>query len=318
MSSPPSPSRRADDEHRGSATGGARPARRAAARTAAPHPQANGVLGPHPAAPAVHRGLAGDRVGRDGGQPAAAVRRRRAHPARRVAVAAVAGRRGGAAAGALLHQRAVRRLPRVLDPARVRRHRTVPAPPVLRLDALPAEPAAQGSRVRRPLRARRRRDPRDHPPAGAVRGLGDGVLGAALGAPARLRVLLHRVPVRRAVLAALPGRRRHLLPRRHQTRGSGTSGGRTTSWPGSGRTSCSSSTPTRSSAKGAMSRAGSCCGARPELERRSWPRPSPARQGSRTCSSTPARSSTCSWASGSSRSSPCSGSCASSPCATAA
>ena len=44
--------------------------------------------------------------------------------------------------------------------------------------------------------------------------------------------------------------------------------------------------------------AASCCGARPAPARRSWPRPWPARRASRSCSSTPAPSSRCSWASG--------------------
>ena len=68
----------------------------------------------------------------------------------------------------------------------------------------------------RAVRGRRRPDPGHLAGAGAVRRARAAVAGAAADPAAGLRVLLHRVPVHRPVLAAVARRRRHLLPGRHQ------------------------------------------------------------------------------------------------------
>ena len=132
-----------------------------------------------------------------------------------LAVAALAGRRRGRPPAALLRQRALVGLPPVLDAAGVRRHRAGAAPAVLRLDPVPAGPGAQAGRVRRAARAGAGQGAGHLAGAGPVPGAGAALQRAAADLPAAVRVLLHRVPVHRAVLAALPRRGGHLLPGRH-------------------------------------------------------------------------------------------------------
>ena len=94
----------------------------------------------------------------DGGQPAAAVRRRGADPGRRVAVAALAGRRRAACASCTSSSASAGRATTGSGRSGCSAAPSgCAAPAVLRLDPVPARPAAQVARVRRAVRAGRRR-----------------------------------------------------------------------------------------------------------------------------------------------------------------
>ena len=137
-------------------------------------------MGPRPAAAAVRHRVADHRVGVDGGQPAAAVHRRGADPAQGLAVAALARGPRGAPADPLLHQRAVARLPPLLDGEGVRRLQ-----PRGRTAGSPTGPATgspgviKSAVLARAARGRAGQDPRHLAGPGAVPGA-----RAALQAPA--------------------------------------------------------------------------------------------------------------------------------------
>ena len=122
--------------------------------------------------------------------------------------------------------------------------------------------------VRGAVRRRGGRDPGHLADPGDLRRARAALPGPAADPAAAVRVLLHRVPVHRAVLAALPRRRRHLLPGRHhhpllRRLGPGPRGR-----SGSRRTSSSWRTRTRSRTRAATCRPACCCGGRPAPARR--------------------------------------------------
>ena len=125
--------------------------------------------------------------------------------------------------------------------------------------------------------------------------------GSAVHLPDRHAARPRGRPVRRDLLVPVARRRRHLLPRRHQDPvlrrvgpGPGARAGqRERDVPRGSREDREQGRP--------RAVAASCCGGRPAPARRSWPRRSPARPASRSSSSTPARSRTCSSGSASSR-----------------
>ena len=174
-----------------------------------------------------------------------------------------------AAPGPLPRRGAVGPLPPVLVAAGLRRHRPRGAPADVGLDPVPAGPHGQDRPARRAVRGRRWRKVLDTSPVLAhLPGAGADLPGAAADPAAGVRVLLHRVPVHRPVLVAVPRRRRHVLPGRHQDPVHRRVGPGPRASTGSGRTSSTWRTPTRSRPRAATCPAASCCGGRPAPARR--------------------------------------------------
>ena len=193
--------------------------------------------------------LADHRLGGDGGQPAAAVRRRGAHPGS----SSRSGCCGWPAPSCVrqlhfLDQRALGGLPPVLDPAGVRRHRAVRC-----AGGSPTGPGSgsPGCSSGRSSSCCSRWSPAQiletSPGAGAVRGAGAAVVGAA-ATILQLAFAFFFIAFQfiGAVLAALPRRRGHLLPRRHHHPVHRRLGPGPRASSGSRRTSSSWRTPTRS------------------------------------------------------------------------
>ncbi len=172
-----------------------------------------------------------------------------------------------------------------------------PLGPDERLDPLPAGEGGEARRLPGRVGDRPRHDLRHVARPRHLRAAAADRRRAAVRLPARVRGVLRHLPVRRDLLVPVPGRRRRLLPGRHQDAVHRRVGTGQRPGPGQGEHGLPRGTRGRSRTRAATSRAASCCGGRPARARRSWPRRWPARPASPTCSSTPARSSTCSWAS---------------------
>ena len=122
----------------------------------------------------------------------------------------------GAAPDPLPDQRALVRVPPVLDQQGLRRLRAHHAPAVQRLDPVPAGPGAEVAVLDRVHRGRRRRGPGHLAVPRALPGAGPDLAGAAVHPAGHLPAVHRGHAVRRDLLVPVPRRGRDLLPRRRE------------------------------------------------------------------------------------------------------
>ena len=122
----------------------------------------------------------------------------------------------GAPAAPLLHQRALGRLPPVLDREGVRRVRAGHPPADLRLVQVPHLADGDLGGVDRDHRHRDRQDHPHHADPGPAPRPSAALARAAVRAAGCLYALVRRAPVRRPLLVHVPRRGGRVLPRRHQ------------------------------------------------------------------------------------------------------